>query len=188
METPNLAKIVAFGNSLTAGLGLEAHQTYPAQLQNLLTADGYKYEVVNAGVSGETTSGGLRRLDWSLEGDVRFVILELGGNDILRGQPLSLVEKNISSMIEQMQARKIQVVLAGIEAPTNSGPEYRKEVHEAYQNLAVKYRLPFIPFLLVDLVGKPGMIQEDGTHPTPEGAKVVAETVYKTLRPLISKS
>lgn len=178
---------MAFGNSLTAGLGLEAHQTYPAQLQKLLDADGYRYEVVNAGISGDTTSGGLRRLDWSLDGDVQFVILELGANDILRGQPLSLVEKNISDMIQQMQTRGIRVVLAGIEAPTNSGPEYRKEVHDTFQNIAKKYGLPFIPFLLIDMIGKAGMIQEDGTHPTPEGAKVIAQTVYKTLKPLLTK-
>src|SRR5262249_7957703 len=159
--------------------------TYPAELQKLLQADGYKYEVVNAGISGDTSSGGLRRLDWTIDDDVEIVILELGGNDILRGQPMDLTIKNLSQIIEQLRARKIDVVLAGIEAPTNSGPEYRKQVHEAYQTLAQKYQLPFIPFLLVDLIGKDGAIQPDGTHPTAKGAQIVAQTVYAKVKPLL---
>ncbi len=186
-DETKLNKIVAFGNSLTAGLGLEAWQTYPAQLQKLLQADGYKYEVVNAGVSGDTTSGGLRRLDWSIDDQVKIVILELGGNDILRGQPIELITGNLGAIIERLQARHISVVLAGIEAPANSGPEYRKEVHETFQKLAEKYHVPFIPFLLIDVIGKEGTIQEDGTHPTAKGAGAVAQTVYRTLKPLLQK-
>jgi len=184
---PKLTKIVAFGNSLTAGLGLEAWQTYPAQLQKLLDADGYKYEVVNAGISGDTTSGGLRRLDWSIDEDVKIVILELGGNDILRGQQIDLVIKNLGTIIEQLQKRNIAVLLAGIEAPANSGPEYRKEVHEAFRNVAEKYHIPLVPFILADVFGKPGMMQDDGTHPTANGAAVVAHTIYKSLKPLLKK-
>jgi acyl-CoA thioesterase I len=188
VENQKVSKIVAFGNSLTAGLGLEAQDTYPAQLQKLLEADGYKYEVVNAGISGDTSSGGLRRLDWTIDDDVKIVVLELGGNDILRGQPMDLTIKNLSQIIEQLRARKIDVVLAGIEAPTNSGPEYRQQVHEAYQTLAQKYQLPFIPFLLVDLIGKDGTIQPDGTHPTAKGARIVAQTVYAKVKPLLGNS
>lgn len=178
-------KIVAFGNSLTAGLGLPLPQSYPAILQKLLEADGFSYEVVNAGVSGDTTAGGLRRLEWSLEGDVEFVIIELGGNDILRGQPISVMKENLAGMIEKAQSKGIRVLLAGMEAPTNAGPEYREEVHTAYDELAKQYDVIFIPFFLKDLIGKEGVIQEDGTHPTAEGSRILAETVYSHLKPLL---
>lgn len=180
-------KIVAFGDSLTAGLGLTAEETYPAQLQKLLDQAGYRYEVVNAGVSGDTTSGGLRRMDWVLEGDVKFVILELGANDILRGQPVSLLKENLSKMIETIQGKGPTVILAGMEAPTNSGPEYRLEVHNAYQELAGKYKLPFIPFILKGVAGVDSLNQEDLSHPNPEGARIVAQNVLDVLRPLLPK-
>lgn len=178
-------KIVAFGDSLTAGLGLTAEETYPAQLQKLLDQAGYRYEVVNAGVSGDTTSGGLRRMDWVLDGDVKFVILELGANDILRGQPVALLKENLSKMIETIQRKGATVILAGMEAPTNSGPEYRLEVHNAYQELAAKYKLPFIPFILKGVAGVDSLNQEDLSHPNPEGARIVAQNVLDVLRPLL---
>ncbi|HXG65359.1 MAG TPA: arylesterase, partial [Blastocatellia bacterium] len=121
--TKSLPKIVAFGDSLTAGFGLPPAESYPALLQKRLEADGFQYEVVNAGVSGDTSAGGVRRIDWSLEGDVRIVILELGANDILRGQPVEQMKKNLSQIIERAQAKGAEVVLAGMEAPTNSGLE-----------------------------------------------------------------
>ena len=161
-------------------------QSYPAILQELLEADGYQYEVVNAGVSGDTTSGGLRRLNWSLEGDVDFLILELGGNDILRGQPVDLIKKNLAEMIRMARSRGIVVLLAGMEAPTNAGPEYREEVHQAYLELEKENDLIFIPFVLKDLVGSEKLIQSDGTHPTAEGARLIATTVYKQLKPLMA--
>jgi acyl-CoA thioesterase-1 len=178
-----LPKIVAFGNSLTAGLGLPLNQSYPAVLQKLLEANGYKYEVVNAGVSGDTTSGGLRRLDWSLDGDVRFLIIELGANDVLRGQPVDLIESNLGAMIEKARNRNIAVFLVGMEAPSNAGPEYRKQVHQVFEDLRNKYQVTFIPFVLKDLVGNEKLLQEDGSHPTAEGAKLIAENVYKELKP-----
>lgn len=181
----NRPKIVAFGDSLTAGLGLTAAETYPAQLQILLDKNGYKYEVVNAGVSGDTTSGGLRRIDWVMEGDVKFVVLELGANDILRGQPVALLKENLSKTIEAMRAKGPVVVLAGMEAPTNSGPEYRLEVHQAYRDIAKKYDLPFIPFLLKGVAGVESLNQEDLSHPNAEGARIVAQNVYEVLRPLL---
>ena len=181
------SKIIAFGDSLTAGLGLTANETYPAQLQKLLDESGYKYEVVNAGVSGDTTSGGLRRMDWVLDEHVKVVVLELGANDILRGQPIQLLQENLSKMIEAMQTRGITVVLAGMEAPTNSGPEYRKEVHEAYKALAEKYDTPFIPFILQDVVESENYTQEDLSHPNAAGAKVLAKTVFDALVPVLTK-
>jgi acyl-CoA thioesterase-1 len=180
-------KIVAFGDSLTAGLGLTAKETYPAQLQSMLNSAGYDYEVVNAGVSGDTSAGGLRRMDWVLDESVKIVILELGANDILRGLPIKLMKENLAKMIESMQSRGITVVLAGMESPTNSGPEYRKEVHEAYRSLAEQYHMPFIPFFLEGVVQSEKLIQEDLSHPNPEGAKVLATTVFKVLKPLLKK-
>ena len=117
----NRPKIVAFGDSLTAGYGLPISESYPALLQKKLEADGYAYEVVNAGVSGDTTDGGVRRVKWALEGDVKFMIVELGANDILRGQPVSKMKTNLAQIIERARAQGVKVVLAGMEAPTNAG-------------------------------------------------------------------
>jgi acyl-CoA thioesterase I len=178
-------KIVAFGDSLTAGLGLTAKETYPAQLQSMLDSAGYEYEVVNAGVSGDTSAGGVRRMDWVLDENVKFVVLELGANDILRGLPINLMKENLAKIIESMQSRGITVVLAGMEAPTNSGPEYRKEVHDAYHSLAERYHTPFIPFFLEGVVQSEKLVQEDLSHPNPEGAKVLATTVFGVLKPIL---
>ena len=188
-EPESSGKIVAFGDSLTAGMGLPLAESYPAFLQELLKKDGYYYEVVNAGVSGDTTTGGLQRIDWTLDsGDVKIVILELGGNDILRGIDIALLKKNLSQIIERIQSRGAKVILAGIEAPTNSGPEYREEVHRAYRELADQYKVPFIPFFLEGIVGKEKLVQEDGTHMTRDGNRVLAEKVYKKLRPILQES
>jgi acyl-CoA thioesterase-1 len=188
-ETQVSGKIVAFGDSLTAGLGLPLAESYPAFLQKLLDEDGFHYEVVNAGVSGDTTTGGLQRINWTLDaGDVKVVILELGGNDILRGIEIDLLKKNLAQMIERIQSRGVTVILAGIEAPTNSGPEYREEVHRAYRELADQYKVSFIPFFLEGIVGKESLIQEDGTHLTKEGNQFLARNVYKILRPLLGQA
>jgi acyl-CoA thioesterase-1 len=183
----SLPKIVAFGDSLTAGYGLSAAESYTSLLQKRLEADGYKYEVVNAGVSGDTSAGGLRRLDWALDGDVRFLILELGANDLLRGQPVALMKKNLDQIIERAQARGVTVLLAGMYAPTNSGPDYQREVQEAFQSLARERRVALIPFFLDRVAGIESLNQQDGIHPNAEGSKIVAETVYNSLRPLLDK-
>jgi acyl-CoA thioesterase I len=183
----SLPKIVAFGDSLTAGLGLTAAESYPSLLQKKLESDGYKYEVVNAGVSGDTSAGGLRRIDWALEGDVRFVILELGANDILRGQPISEMKKNLGEIILRAKARGAQVLLAGMLSPTNAGEQYQREIHEAFQSLAREHNVPLIPFFLDRVAGIESLNQADGIHPNPEGTKIVAETVYNALRPLLER-
>jgi acyl-CoA thioesterase-1 len=183
----SLPKIVAFGDSLTEGLGLPAGESYPAVLQKMLDADGYRYEVVNAGVSGETSAGGLRRLDWTLAGDVRFVILELGGNDLMRGQPVKGLKNNLAQIIESAKSRNIEVLLAGMYAPTNAGMDYQREVHEAFQQLAREYKVTLIPFFLDRVAGIESLNQRDGIHPNAQGARIVAETVYKSLRPLLDK-
>src|SRR5687768_8757857 len=135
-----LPKIVAFGDSLTAGYGLPPKESYPALLQQRLDADGYKYEVVNAGVSGDTSAGGLRRLDWSLEGgEVRFLILELGANDFLRGQPVKETRRNLSQIIERAEARGVRVLLAGMYTTTNAGDAYLREIDETFKTLAKEH-------------------------------------------------
>jgi acyl-CoA thioesterase-1 len=156
-------------------------------LQKKLDADGYQYEVVNAGVSGDTSAGGLRRIDWALEGDVRFLILELGANDLLRGQPVPEMKSNLGKIIERAQARGVVVLLAGMYAPTNSGADYQREVQQAFQQLARERGVTLIPFFLDRVAGVESLNQADGIHPNAEGSRIVAETVYRALRPLLDK-
>ena len=184
----SVAKIVAFGDSLTAGYGLSPEQSYPSLLQKKLAADGFDYDVVNAGISGDTSAGGVRRIDWSLDGgDVKIVILELGANDILRGQPISEMKKNLSTIIERAKARGAQVLLAGMEAPTNSGIDYRRWTHGAFSELAKEHNVALIPFLLDRVAGIQSLNQADGIHPNAEGARIVADTVYQYLKPMLEK-
>ena len=183
----SLPKIVAFGDSLTEGYGLPRSASYPSLLQERLDADGYHYEVVNAGISGDTSAGGVRRIDWALDGDVKIVILELGANDILRGQPVEEMKKNLSAIIERAKAHGATVLLAGMEAPTNQGVEYRKAVHEAFPTLGAKYNAAVIPFFLDGVAGIDSLNQNDGIHPNQVGTKIVTETVFKSLRPLLEK-
>ncbi len=185
----SVAKIVAFGDSLTAGYGLSPEESYPSLLQKKLAADGFDYEVVNAGISGDTSAGGVRRIDWSLEGgDVKVVILELGANDILRGQPIEEMKKNLSTIIERAKARGAQVLLAGMEAPTSSGIDYRRWTHGAFSELAKAHNVTLIPFLLDRVAGIQSMNQADGIHPNREGARIVADTVYQYLKPMLEKA
>ena len=153
----------------------------------MLDADGYQYEVVNAGISGDTSAGGLRRIDWALDGDVRFLILELGANDLLRGQPVKEMQKNLSGIIERAQSRKVEVILAGMYAPTNAGADYQREVQEAFQTLAREHKVTLIPFFLDRVAGIESLNQADGIHPNPEGTRIVAQSVYQSLRPLLDK-
>jgi acyl-CoA thioesterase I len=185
--TKSLPKIVAFGDSLTAGLGLRASESYPSLLQKRLDSEGYEYEVINAGVSGDTSAGGVRRLDWALDGDVRFLILELGANDLLRGQPVGEMKKNLAEIIERAQGRGVKVLLAGMYAPTNTGADYQRDVQAAFQTLAREQGVTLIPFFLDRVAGVEPLNQADGIHPNAEGTKIVAETVYQSLRPLLEK-
>jgi acyl-CoA thioesterase-1 len=173
------------GDSLTAGLGLLEQQAYPALLQKTLDADGYEFDVVNAGVSGDTTAGGLRRLDWALEGDVRVLIVALGANDGLRGLTVAQMKKNLSEIIERAREQEVVVILAGMEAPPNYGPEYTTAFRQAYQDVAREQRVLFIPFLLANVAGQSNLNQGDGIHPNTEGAAIMAETVWRVLRPLL---
>lgn len=182
---PTLPRVVALGDSLTAGLGLLSEQAYPAILQRRLESEGYRVEVINAGISGDTTAGALRRLDWALEGDVRVLIVALGGNDGLRGLPVEEMKKNLAGIIEAARERRIAVLLAGMEAPPNFGVEYATEFRQAYRDLAVKYKVGFVPFLLEGVAGVPALNQQDGIHPTANGAQIIADRLYPALKSLV---
>jgi acyl-CoA thioesterase-1 len=183
----SLPEIVAFGDSLTAGLGLPASESYPSLLQKMLERDGYRYEVVNAGISGDTTAGGLSRIEWALKGDVRILILALGANDLLRGLPVKEMKKNLSQIIERAHSRKVVVLLVGMYAPTNAGAEYGREAREAFQTLASEHKVELVPFILDRVAGVESLNQPDGIHPSAEGTRIVAQTIYQKLRPLLEK-
>ena len=184
---PRLPRVVALGDSLTAGLGLVESQAYPALLQRKIEADGYKFEVVNAGVSGDTTAGGLRRLDWALEGDVKVLIVALGGNDGLRGLSVGEMKQNLTKIIQAARERNILVILAGMEAPPNYGEEYATAFRGAFRDVAREQRVLFIPFLLDKVAGQAPLNQGDGIHPNAQGAAVVSDTVWAVLRPVLDQ-
>src|SRR5262245_54412448 len=186
-KSEELPAIVAFGDSLTAGYGLNPDESFTSLLQRKLDENGYPYRVVNAGVSGDTSAGGLRRIDWSLEGNVKFLILELGGNDGLRGLPIAEMKKNLAEIIERSQARGVTVILAGMEAPPNLGEEYTGQFRQAYRDLAKKYKITLIPFLLDGVAGLREMNQPDGIHPNAAGEKVMTENVWRELEPLLAE-
>jgi acyl-CoA thioesterase I len=177
-------RIVALGDSLTAGLGIPSASAYPALLERRLKEHGMDYEVVNAGISGDTSAGGLERLDWALQGDVRVLVVALGANDGLRGLPLEQLRGNLSQIIERAQRRGIAVVLAGMEAPPNYGRDYISGFHKVYPELAAQYHVAFVPFLLQKVAGSASLNQNDGIHPTPEGARIVADNVWEVLKPI----
>jgi acyl-CoA thioesterase-1 len=177
-------RIAVLGDSLTAGLGVPKAAAYPALLQQRLDAVGLDFEVVNAGVSGDTSAGGLARLDWALEGAVRVLIVALGGNDGLRGLPAEELQRNVAQIIERAQARGITVILAGMEAPPNYGRDYIVSFHKVYPALAAQYRVAFVPFLLQGVAGNETLNQPDGIHPTAAGARIVADNVWAVLKPI----
>ena len=184
---PARPKIVALGDSLTAGYGLLETQSYPAMLQQRIDADGYAFEVSNAGVSGDTSAGGLRRLDWALEGDVRVLIVALGGNDGLRGLSAADMKRNLTSITERAKTRGIAVILAGMEAPPNYGPEYVAAFRQVFREVALEQRVLFIPFLLQGVAGRSELNLPDGIHPNAVGAAKVADTVWSVLRPVLDQ-
>ena len=177
-------RIAILGDSLTAGLGVSKTAAFPSLLQQRLDAAGLDFEVVNAGVSGDTSAGGLARLDWALDGDVRILIVALGGNDGLRGLPPEELQRNLAQIIERAQARGITVVLAGMEAPPNYGRDYIVSFHKVYPALASKYSVALVPFLLQGVAGDETLNQRDGIHPTAAGARIVADNVWAILKPI----
>jgi acyl-CoA thioesterase-1 len=178
-------RVVVLGDSLTAGLGLPISAAYPTLLEQRLNAEGKDFEVVNAGVSGDTSAGGLERLDWALQGEVRVLIVALGANDGLRGLPADQLEHNLAQVIERAQGRGIAVILAGMEAPPNYGRDYIVAFHKVYPTLAARYHIALVPFLLQGVAGIESLNQPDGIHPTAAGARIVADNVWAVLKPLV---
>jgi len=189
-ETATVTKkktIVFYGNSLTAGYGVSPSEAFPAIIQKKIDSLGFPYNVINAGVSGETSSGGKTRIDWILREPIDIFILELGANDGLRGTPLSETKKNLQDIIDKVKAKypDTKLVFAGMEIPPNMGQAYTTEFRNIYIDLAAKNKMTLIPFLLEGVGGEPELNQADGIHPTAEGHLIVAENVWKQLEKLL---
>jgi len=180
-------RIVFLGDSLTAGLGLAKEESVPSLIHARLRAAGYPYEVVNAGVSGDTSAGGLSRLDWSLEGDVKVLVIELGANDGLRGLPVAGLKRNLAEVITRATSRGIKVVLTGMEAPPNFGEAYTTEFRQVYRDLAKSHDVAFLPFYLDGVAGIPSLNIGDGMHPNAEGSRMIERALWRTLEPLLDK-
>lgn len=179
--------VVAFGDSLTAGFGVAADEAWPALLQARLQREGYPYRVVNAGVSGDTTAGGLRRVDWTLRSQPEVAIVALGANDGLRGLSLAAMRDNLRGIVGRFQAAGVRVLLAGMRLPANYGDEYTRGFVEVFGEVARQERVPLMPFLLAGVAVDPRLNQADGIHPNAEGHRVVAERVWPFLLPLLRK-
>lgn len=184
---PDAPRIIVLGDSLTAGLGLDVANSFPSVLQRRLDARGLPYQVVNAGVSGDTSAGGLRRLEWAMsDGDPQVLIVALGGNDGLRGLPPEQLQQNLASIIARAQARGLDVVLTGMEAPPNFGDDYTSRFRAVYPALAKRYDVTLVPFLLDGVAGDPAFNQADGIHPNERGAERVADRVWRALEPVLA--
>ncbi|HET6566498.1 MAG TPA: arylesterase [Rhodothermales bacterium] len=179
--------VVAMGNSITAGYGLDPEEAYPALLQQKIDSLGWDFKVVNAGVSGETSAGGLSRIGWLLQQPVDVLIIELGANDMLRGIPPATTKKNLQGIIDSTRARypDARIILAGMRALPNYGADYVRRFEAIYPDLARENDIPLIPFLLENVAGIPRLNQSDGIHPTAEGDRIVARNVWKVLRPVL---
>ncbi len=174
-------QLVVLGDSLTAGLGVAPDESYPALLQERLDAAGYALEIVNAGVSGDTTAGGLRRVDWALQDNAVALIIALGGNDGLRGLPVAEMRDNLTAMIGRARDRGVEVVLAGMEAPSNFGTDYTDAFRHVFADLAHEHATDFVPFLLEGVAGVPELNQADGIHPNPAGAARIADHIWPVV-------
>ena len=177
--------VVALGDSLTAGLGVAADEAFPARLQARLRAEGYDYRVVNAGVSGDTTAGGLRRVDWALRAHPDVVIVALGANDGLRGQSPQAIRANLEEIVARLQASGARVLLVGMRLPPNYGAEYTKEFEAVFPAVARRAKIALMPFLLDGVAADPRLNQADGIHPTAAGQQMIADRLWPYLRPLL---
>jgi len=187
-SAPSTLGIAFLGDSLTAGFGLLSEQAYPALIEQMFLDEGYpEVHVINAGVSGDTTAGGLRRVATLFETDVRILVVALGGNDALRGLTTAQTEQNLRAIIDQARSAGLDVLLAGMQAPTNLGPDYQEAFRQLYIDLAVSYgnSVEFVPFLLEGVAGNPALNQADGIHPNADGARVIAGQLYPRLRVLV---
>lgn len=188
IATNGKPKIIAFGDSLTAGFGLLEKESYPYLLQEQLKADGYEYEVVNAGVSGDTSLGGLERIDWVLGMEnVQILILELGANDLLRNMPPDKMKSNLEKIIQKAKAKNVEILLCGMLAPPSVGENYQQIYNTAFSDLATKYDLAYLPFILENVAMDKKLNQADGIHPNAEGEKVMTNNIYKELKKMLDK-
>jgi acyl-CoA thioesterase-1 len=178
--------IVALGDSLTAGLGVAPDEAYPALLEARLRREGFAYRVINAGVSGDTTAGGLRRVDWALRAKPEIVIVALGANDGLRGQSPGTMRDNLEAILARLQAAGVRVLLAGMRLPPNYGAEYTREFEAVYPAVARRAKVAFMPFLLDGVAADARLNQADGIHPSAAGHAVIAERIWPHLRPLLA--
>lgn len=186
--TASRKKIIALGDSLTAGFGLAENESYPYLLQQKLEAEGYEYEVINAGVSGDTSLGGLERADWVLsQPNAEILILELGANDLLRGMPVDRMKSNLAGIIEKAKAKNMKILLCGMLAPPSMGSDYETNYRNAFPDLADEYNVAFLPFLLDGVAMKKELNQADGIHPNAEGTRLMMENIYAELKPLLTK-
>lgn len=189
-ERASAAPVILFlGTSLTAGLGVEPEEAYPALIERKIDSAGYDYRVVNAGVSGETSAGGLRRIDWLLSQPVAVLVLELGANDALRGQAIGQTRNNLQEIITRTKAAHpgVSVVIAGMEAPPNMGRLYTGEFRRIFRELADENQAALIPFLLEGVGGVPELNQPDGIHPTAKGHEIMAGNVWAVLEPILKR-
>ena len=185
--TSNLPKIIAFGDSLTAGFGLSEKESYPYLLQEKLKADGFDFEVINAGVSGDTSLGGLERSDWVLDQEnAKILILELGANDLIRGVPVARMKENLDKIIRKAKAKNLKVLLCGMLAPPTMGQQYQRDYTVAFPDLADEHKVEFLPFLLENIALKKELNQADGIHPNADGAKIMADNIYRALKPMLA--
>lgn len=186
--TASRKKIIALGDSLTAGFGLAENESYPYLLQQKLEAEGYEYEVINAGVSGDTSLGGIERADWVLsQPNAEILILELGANDLLRGMPVDRMKSNLAGIIEKAKAKNMKILLCGMLAPPSMGSDYETNYRNAFPDLADEYNVAFLPFLLDGVAMKKELNQADGIHPNAEGTRLMMENIYAELKPLLTK-
>jgi acyl-CoA thioesterase-1 len=181
--------IVVLGDSLAAGYGLDPAEAFPAQLQKSIDALGWNFSVINAGVSGDTTAGGLRRIDWLLKRKVDVLVIELGGNDGLRGIPVGLTRTNLQGIIDRAKEKypDVPVVIAGMQMPPNMGEEYNAAFQKIFPELAKANQAALVPFLLEGVGGKPELNQPDRIHPTAEGHRLLAANVWKILKPVLEE-
>jgi acyl-CoA thioesterase I len=185
--TPMPGVVLFLGDSITAGYGLDISQAYPALIQQKIDAKSWPFKVVNAGQSGDTTSGGLNRIDWLLRNPIEVLVLELGANDGLRGVPADTIQKNLQVIIDRVKARypKAKIIIAGMKVPPNMGHSYSKQFESVFVSVASKNNAPLIPFILEGVGGIRDLNQPDGMHPTVRGHQIVAANVWKVLEPVL---
>ena len=190
MRAAEAKTILVLGDSIAAGYGLDQEEAFPALLQEKIEKDGLNYKVVNAGLSGDTTAGGLRRISWLLRQPVDLLLLELGGNDGLRGINPDETAKNLQGIIAKVRAKNpaTEIVIAGMQMPENMGKEYTTQFREVFPRIARENKATLIPFLLEGVGGKADLNQSDRIHPTAEGHRMIAETIWKVLQPVLKES